>query len=57
MPTTFAAGRGKLTSLDSVVKEVIVVEHQLRDKKCDWVARDAVIKISQKVFLEDNFGT
>ena len=57
MPTAFAAGRGKLTSLDFVVKEVIFVEHQLRHKKCDWVARDVVIKISQKSFLEDNFGT
>jgi hypothetical protein len=52
MPTTFAAGRGKLTSLDFVVKEVIVVEHQLRHKKCDWVARDVVIKIDfPKSFL------
>ena len=57
MPTTFAAGRGKVTSLEVVVKEANVLEHHLSHKKGDRVARDIVFKISQKVFLGDNFGT
>lgn len=55
MLTIFVAGRGKVSTLDFVVKEVKIVEHQLRHKKCDWVARNVVFEIFQKAFIEDNF--
>lgn len=44
MATTFAAGRGRVRLLDFSVKEANVVVHQMRHKKCDWIARDFLAK-------------
>lgn len=44
MATTFAAGRGRVRLLDFSVKEANVVVHQMRHKKCDWIARGFLAK-------------